>query len=1094
MILRFGRLSAVLACLVGPVACDDRGSEEGADGFLVQRESALDAGGVVKLESNVLKGTVRLTNANPQVLALLASDSWIHGQGSVSVSSTSPTGFSASTSGVVVVNPSEFRFEMLVEAGAGGDEGVVYDLNASRGTALPVMSGVTVRPVAVQPSPTEVAVQHCIGVVRFQFGTDAACQSLATATEVRLDGSVLRDWGGGFYTTYVPGGASRIATLVHSISTPTGPVRTTQSVQLAAGCDEIVRACIHVGTPVPPALGGLTGAFEIHGETASSKSILFGGPAESRTLSLPGAWSPANHVGSWWTSPTLQVGSHSTYAMANLRSGRNFTQVRTPYYAFPVSVVEGPPMPLTRQVNGQTRHAYDMHPAYFYGAVHLADPFVRQHPGAWSSLQALYFEADHDSDGDGVPDSPAIGSRGTFFETAGSGGSSRTAFPGDFDANLGELVSSYEQVLPGPYDLVVLDWTQHPLNLRFWSEPTGSGPFTTRPGLYDPARFRYGSLSLRSTTPGGSSRGPLNPEQRYRINHEYCFSEVQIQYAASAGRFFNPFVEVTGSYSGRDWRNQPAAYAVLSGVAYGTPAVWNTPNPASYAQTGGQISLALPQGTFNLQPGAFMVSESGAVNKASFSPIGVTVGCGQRLKLVPPLAVSLASLAGCATSDSKQVSGQVKSRPAEVDRVWYRLNGGPEVTLCTDCGFDPTFSFNVPLQTCDNSIQVFAFTQGMSEPASSVEQLVWDDPTDGPSCPGSFCVNRPPVARCKGVIVPADSACSGCGSVNDGSFDPDPGDTVTCVQTPACPHPLGSHTATLTCTDSRGLTSSCTSTVTVRDETPPTLVYPAPIVVEGTGPAGATVTPGVATAADACGPPQVSGPVAGTYPVGTTPVTYTATDVGRNQTSCVSTLQVTEPPPQEVMNVTLCNLPRHTRETTLMACGWTTPRPGGAPVTQVSFRVDGGAPVPVTPDLSGGFVITWLNLEEGTHVVELTATDTNRAVTRKQMTVTVDLTPPLLAILSPLGDEPLSSPVVTVTSSVQDATPTRVTTQWLETSQVDSGTGTVIHTVDLINRGFVPLLVAATDAAGNTTQLVRHVNVGPAQGLLSTQGASARGP
>ncbi|RYZ43547.1 MAG: HYR domain-containing protein [Myxococcaceae bacterium] len=265
-------------------------------------------------------------------------------------------------------------------------------------------------------------------------------------------------------------------------------------------------------------------------------------------------------------------------------------------------------------------------------------------------------------------------------------------------------------------------------------------------------------------------------------------------------------------------------------------------------------------------------------------------------------------------------------------------------------------------------------------------------------------------------------------------------------------------------------------------------------IVQGTGPAGATVTPGVATAEDTCGPPQVSGPVAGTYPVGTTQVTYTATDVGGNQASCASSIQVTEPPPEDVMNVTMCNLPRYTRETTLMACGWTTPRPGGAPITQASFRVDGGTPVPVTPDLSGGFGITWLNLEEGAHVVELTATDANGAVTRKQMTVTVDLTPPMLAILSPLGDETLSSPVVTVTSSVQDATPTRVTTQWLETSMVDGGTGTVSHTVDLINRGSVPLLVTATDAAGNTTQLVMHVHVGPAQGGLLTQGASASDP
>lgn len=45
---------------------------------------------------------------------------------------------------------------------------------------------------------------------------------------------------------------------------------------------------------------------------------------------------------------------------------------------------------------------------------------------------------------------------------------------------------------------------------------------------------------------------------------------------------------------------------------------------------------------------------------------------------------------------------------------------------------------------------------------------------------------------------------------------------------------------------------------------------------------------------------------------------------------------------------------------------------------------------------------------------------------------------------------------------------------------VDSGTGTVTHTVDLVNWGFVPLLVTATDAAGNQTQVVKQVYIGTA--------------
>ncbi|QAT88059.1 hyalin repeat-containing protein [Corallococcus coralloides] len=1140
----------VLVFLTGLVACDAGRLPEGADGeSLAQVEAALD-GGSVELRSNVLRGTVRLTNQNPEVLAVLAADPWVQDAGTVTATSTAPAGFRAIASPSERISPLEYRFEMSVEAGAGGDAGVVYSVAATRGGyAHPALSGVTVRPVAVQPEPTDVTVQSCMGLVQFRFGTDETCQ-----TRVPLAGLNIRNFlfhGTGPYTAYVNAGTTQATTLTYTLSTSTGAVTRTIPVQVGAACDEVVRMCIPVAPPAPPAVGSMTGAFEIHGEPihGSSRILIPGG--NSRNQVLHGPWRPVSAPATWWTVSDLPVNAYPMNAIVYLRSGRGFTEAYTPDLE-PFLVVAGQTTPMTKQVDGVSRHAFDIHPAYFYGSVRLADPFIPAHPGARSTLQSLFFEADHDANGDGTPDVVSIGNRGTAFVAEAPGGSSRTSFPGTFDVTRGELASTYEHVLPGPYDLTYR-WFQGAMYLRFWSEPTGSAPFSTRPGLYDPERFRYGSLALR-TLPVSGYTADLGPGQRFRIDHEYCFNEVQLQYTSTQGRFFNPTVEVSAQFTGKDWRGQPVAY-VANGSFYGTPAAVNVTNPAQYADTQGQVSLALPQGSFTLRPGASMVSESGTVNTATFAPLGVTLGCGQRVKLVPPLAVSLDGAPGCATSASGAVSGQVKSLPAQVDRIWYRLNGGPEVNLCTNCGIDPRFSFHVPLQACDNAIQVFAFSEGMSEPATAIEQRVWDDPADGPSCGAGSCVNRPPVARCRSVTVPAGGACSGCGSVDDGSYDPDPGDAVSCVQTPACPYPLGSHRATLTCTDSAGLSASCEATVTVRDETPPavvcgtvpelecdgggatasftatatdncgavtttcapasgglfppgtttatctatdgaglrtqcnvpvtvrdtqppTLVCPAPVIVERTGPEGATVAPGTATASDTCAPPGVSGPAAGVYPVGTTAVTYTATDLGGNQASCVSNIHVTDPELGNPPNVTMCNLPRYTRETNLMACGWTTPVPGNAPITSAFFRVDGGAPIPVTPDLSGGFVITWLDLEEGTHVVELTAIDTRGAILRRRMTVTVDLTPPVLAILSPLADDVLASPVVTVRSSIEDASPTTVRTQWVESSQLETGRGTVTHTVDLVNWGQVALLVSATDAAGNTTQQLTQVFVG----------------
>ena len=79
--------------------------------------------------------------------------------------------------------------------------------------------------------------------------------------------------------------------------------------------------------------------------------------------------------------------------------------------------------------------------------------------------------------------------------------------------------------------------------------------------------------------------------------------------------------------------------------------------------------------------------------------------------------------------------------------------------------------------------------------------------------------NQAPVAKCKDVIKSAGPSCEADASINNGSFDPDAGDTITLVQSPAGPYSLGSTPVTLTVTDSKGASSQCTGTVTVVDNT-----------------------------------------------------------------------------------------------------------------------------------------------------------------------------------------------------------------------------------------------------------------------------------
>jgi hypothetical protein len=853
--------------------------------------AATASGGSVDLRPNVLRGTGRLTNTNPEILAALAADPW-RTSGYASASSTSPGGYSATTYTVKHTSPTELTFEMLVEAAAGGEDGVVYNVSAYRGTwsyYFPTLSGVRVKPRNVQPDPTEVELKGCVGVVQFQLGTDETCKTTPDwAKSLAVTGDNYAFWHQGYLTRYVQPGSSGSTNLYYTVNTSGGPVQTWVPMTWTnVKCDEFVRICKVPHVPPPPApppplvLGNLTGPFELSGEpfTYSRYVRALYGPSDlSQSVSGANVTAPLNDPTKWWKLSNLRAGNYDwLFADSYVRKGREFTMLRTPWLAGRFTVVGDQTTALTRVIDGETRYPFVMRPSYFYGSVRLADPYVPLHPGSTSTLQTLYFEADHDNNADGIPNDPYIDE--TRMYAHGWNGYSLSGFPGSFQPGTGEFASNYEQVLPNPYDLPHT-WSQSAMRLRFWSQ---GASFSTRPGLYDPNKFRNGWLDL---TPNVTRTKLMAPEDRFRIDHEYCFNEVQLFYRTDLGRFYNPTATVGGSFNGTDWQGKTLSYSA-NGTFYGDPFVNGYGSPQSYAQPTGLLSMTLPQGTFTVNPSAQMVNAAGDVNTANFAPISVALGCGQRLKLVPPLSVIINPINRCASGTKAPVTGVVKSAPAEVDRIWYQINGGPEVELCTNCGKDPAFSFDAALRSCENTVKVYAYSAGLPEPATGSQQVVWDDPVDGPSCPGTYCLNRPPVARCKSVTVPANEECTGgCGSVNDGSFDPDVGDSITCTQTPDCPYTMGTQRVTLTCTDKAGNASACEATVTVKDMVAPTIACPAEQVLACTaGGAKASFTP---TASDHCGGVITAcSPASGTtFPVGTTATVCTAFDEAGNRASC----------------------------------------------------------------------------------------------------------------------------------------------------------------------------------------------------------------
>ncbi len=163
--------------------------------------------------------------------------------------------------------------------------------------------------------------------------------------------------------------------------------------------------------------------------------------------------------------------------------------------------------------------------------------------------------------------------------------------------------------------------------------------------------------------------------------------------------------------------------------------------------------------------------------------------------------------------------------------------------------------------------------------------------------------NQPPVAICQPVTTNANASCQATISAlafDGGSFDPD-GTIASRSINPTGPFGKGVQQVVLTVTDNNGASASCTTTVTVVDNTLPTITCPANVnvaapagqsnvVVNFSAPTAGDNCPGVTTF---CTPPSGS-----TFDLGTTTVTCAAVDTSANTNTCTFNVIVSEAPPE----------------------------------------------------------------------------------------------------------------------------------------------------------------------------------------------------
>ena len=266
---------------------------------------------------------------------------------------------------------------------------------------------------------------------------------------------------------------------------------------------------------------------------------------------------------------------------------------------------------------------------------------------------------------------------------------------------------------------------------------------------------------------------------------------------------------------------------------------------------------------------------------------------------------------------------------------------------------------------------------------------------------------------------------------------------------PAGGFPLGTTTVTWTGVDANMLSASGTQLVTIVDTTAPSITAPADVAADQDAGGGNTVVDlGMPVFSDLVDPnPVVSNdaPASG-FPVGTTTVTWTATDATGNSATDTQLVMIND----AAFTVTAPNdvTMEATGPATTVALGDATPNGGVAPVTVSSDAPAGGFPVGVT-------TVTW------------TATDATMATAMATQTVTITDTtaPTITAPADVAADQDSGGGNTTVDlgtptfSDIADPSPT--VSNNAPVSGFPVGTTTVVWT--------------ATDASGNSasdTQLV----------------------
>jgi gliding motility-associated-like protein len=194
-------------------------------------------------------------------------------------------------------------------------------------------------------------------------------------------------------------------------------------------------------------------------------------------------------------------------------------------------------------------------------------------------------------------------------------------------------------------------------------------------------------------------------------------------------------------------------------------------------------------------------------------------------------------------------------------------------TITDNCGLDTVIVSDMPgvFPVGIDTVTYIAIDLGGNSDTCSFTITVTDDENPVISCPGSVTVDAN-FGSCSNntVNIGTATATDNCGIASISSNAP-------------ASFPVGATTVTWTAIDVNGNISTCTQLITIVDNELPTITCPANI----TQCPGTLVVLGTPTTNDNCGIASVTNNAPGSYPIGTTPVTWTVVDVNGNSATCI---------------------------------------------------------------------------------------------------------------------------------------------------------------------------------------------------------------